>query len=115
MSAPKPLSEPIHSPTMAPMTAVADAMRSDENSIGMDRGRRSRQNVSHGVAESTRNNSCSLAAAEFNPRTMFTRVGKKQMTEAITIFGSIPSPKIRMMMGDKARIGIVLKNRTTGK
>ena len=46
---------------------------------------------------------------------MFTSVGKKQITAAMTIFGVMPSPKIRMMIGDSARTGMVLKNSTIGK
>ena len=56
-----------------------------------------------------------LASANSSPRIMLISVGKKQMTAAMTIFGVMPSPKIRMMIGDSARIGIVLKNSTTGK
>lgn len=97
------------------MTAVADAMRNEENGIGKARGNLSRQNSSERFDDRTRNSSCSSAVADSRPRIMLISVGKKQMTAAITIFGVMPSPKIRMMIGDKARTGIVLKNRTTGK
>ena len=115
IKAPIPLSDPIHSPTIAPITAVVDAILNDEKSIGMERGNLKRQKVSHWVAERILNNSISLGLGEFSPRIILTRVGKKQMTADMMILGVIPKPKISMMIGAKARIGMVLKKRTTGK
>jgi hypothetical protein len=46
---------------------------------------------------------------------MFTSVGKKQMIAAISPLGKVPTPKAMMMIGERAMIGIVLKNRMDGK
>ena len=112
ISAPNPLSAPIHSPTMAPITAVAVAMRSYENSIGKERGKCRRKKISNLLAESMRNSSSSFCEAEARPRIMFTSVGKKQMMAAMMILGVMPKPKIKMMIGERARMGMVLKNST---
>ena len=99
---------------MAPMTLPVAAMRREANSIGSDRGARSRQKVSHPLADSTCISSSSFGVARVRPRTMAIRVGKKQITAAIMIFGSMPRPNIRMMIGASASTGMVLKNSTTG-
>lgn len=67
IKAPIPLSDPIHSPTIAPITAVVDAILNDEKSIGMERGNLKRQKVSHWFAERILNNSISLGLGEFSP------------------------------------------------
>ena len=46
---------------------------------------------------------------------LLTSVEKKQITAAIITFGKIPKPKINTITGASANIGIVFKNRITGK
>ena len=80
--------EPIHSPTMAPMTHVVDAILRAANRNGSELCSRTLKSTSRPLAERTRISSIIWGLTDFSPRTMLTRVGKKQMRAAMTIFGA---------------------------
>src|SRR5213592_3813400 len=79
MRAPSPRSAPIHSPTIAPSTEVVEAIFRAEKRKGSELGTRSFQNTSARLAESTRISSRDCGLTDWRPRTMFARVGKKQI------------------------------------
>src|SRR5215510_9292104 len=99
---------------IAPSTEVVEAILSAENRNGSELGTRSFQKISALLADRTRISSSDWGLTDVRPRTMFARVGKKQMNAAITTLEVIPSPKIRTRIGALARIGIVLTNTAIG-
>ena len=80
--------EPIHSPTMAPMTHVVEAILRAANRNGRELWSRILNSTSRPLADRTRISSSIWGLTALSPRTMLTRVGKKQMRAAMTIFGA---------------------------
>src|SRR6266542_1882495 len=98
---PRPVSEPIHSETIAPITHDVVAILSAENRKGSDEGSRSLKRTCALVADSTRINSKAEGSTASRPRTMFTRVGKNEIRAAITTFPTL----VNMVRGLEAEIG----------
>ena len=115
ISAPSPTFAPIHSPTIAPITQVVAAIFRAENKKGREDGRRIFQNTSDFEADRILASSNAWVETDCNPRTMFTRVGKKQIRAAITTLAVMPGPKINTKIGAMARIGMVLMKTAIGK
>ena len=70
------------------MTEDAVEIFSAAKRKGSDDGRRSLNRICLRVADSTRMSSSADASTASRPRTMFTSVGKKEMSAAMTIFGA---------------------------
>ena len=115
INAPSPTFAPIHSPTIAPITQVVEAIFSAENRNGSEDGRRIFQNTSDLEADRMRANSRVCGDTACKPRTIFTSVGKKQISAAITTLAVMPGPKISTRMGAIAKIGMVLIKTAMGK
>src|SRR4030095_10364886 len=115
ISAPMPRVEPIHSPTTAPITDVDVAILSAEKRYGSELKRRSLKNTSRLLADSTRISSIDCGFTASSPRTMLTSVGKKQISAAIVILGSMPLPISSTRIGAFATTGIVLIITAIGK
>src|SRR6516164_10905082 len=72
-------------------------------------------NTSRSEADRTRISSIACGLTDSRPRTMFTKVGKKEMTAAIAIFGAKPLPSSSTRIGALATTGIELISTTSGK
>jgi hypothetical protein len=73
------------------------------------------KNTSDFEAESTRISSIACGFTDSRPRTMLTRVGKKQISAAMAILGSMPLPNSSTRIGALATTGMVLMITTSGK
>ena len=73
---------------MAPITQVVDAIFSAAKRNGRELCSRIFHRISRSLADRTRIRSSIWGLTAFRPRTMLTRVGKKQIRAAMTIFGA---------------------------
>src|ERR1051325_11540852 len=102
------------SETTEPMNASVIATFSEAKKYGSERGRPIFSITSARLAPSARSTSSSSGSMVASPVATLTVIGKKQMTNAVRIAGTVPMPNHTTTTGTSAAFGMLLKPTISG-
>src|SRR5262249_17408068 len=97
------------SETTEPTKARVIATLSEAKKYGRDRGRPNFHRKTMRLAPNEDSTASNSGAVVARPAETFTVIGKKQITKAVTMAGSVPIPNQTTRTGTKADFGTLLK------